>query len=217
MDTKLPEAGRVTVVCAHPDDESFGLGAIIAAYTAAGTRVGVVCYTHGEASTLGSGDLAEVRARELRCAADVLGVAHTGLFDHPDGRLADIPLDRLTAHLDDLRPPPELLLVFDDTGITGHPDHRQATRAAVVWGSDHRVPVLAWTLAHSVAEALNTEFGTGFRGRTPEEVDIVLAVDRNRQLEAIRCHQSQATDNPVLWRRLELQADREHLRWLRRP
>ena len=25
----------------------------------------------------------------------------------------------------------ELLVVFDDGGVTGHPDHRQATRAAL--------------------------------------------------------------------------------------
>jgi hypothetical protein len=40
------------VVVAHPDDESFGLGAIISQMTATGAAVHILCYTHGEASTL---------------------------------------------------------------------------------------------------------------------------------------------------------------------
>jgi mycothiol S-conjugate amidase len=40
------------VVIAHPDDESFGLGAVIGQFTAHGTAVHVLCYTRGEASTV---------------------------------------------------------------------------------------------------------------------------------------------------------------------
>jgi hypothetical protein len=44
---------------------------------------------------------------------------------------------------------------------------------------------------------------------------MTVEVDRTRQLKAIACHRSQATDNPVLWRRLDLLGDRERLRYLR--
>ena len=49
--------------CAHPDDESFGLGGIISAYVAAGAEVNLVCLTRGEASMLGAdrSELAEAR------------------------------------------------------------------------------------------------------------------------------------------------------------
>ena len=67
---KLPSWNRVLVVVAHPDDESFGLGAIIDAFTRQGTAVDVLCFTQGEASTLGaSPDLAVIRAEELHAAA----------------------------------------------------------------------------------------------------------------------------------------------------
>jgi hypothetical protein len=39
-----------------------------------------------------------------------------------------------------------------------------------------------------------------------------VEVDRTAQLDAIRCHASQAHDNPVLRRRLALQGSRERLR-----
>ncbi|MGQ4383511.1 hypothetical protein [Streptomyces sp. SAS_270] len=65
-----------------------------------------------------------------------------------------------------------------------------------------------------MAERLNTEFGTSFLGRDPAECRVVEPVPRERQGCAIACHASQSSDNPVLWRRLELLGDREYLRVL---
>ena len=48
----LPAWESVLAVVAHPDDESFGLGAIIDRMTSGGAAVHVLCYTRGEASTL---------------------------------------------------------------------------------------------------------------------------------------------------------------------
>lgn len=62
---RLPCAHEVLAVFAHPDDESFGLGAVLGDFTAQGTRLRGLCFTHGEASTLGRTDrnLGEVRGR----------------------------------------------------------------------------------------------------------------------------------------------------------
>jgi len=45
---RLPAWRQALVVVAHPDDETFGLGAVADRFTA----VHVLCFTHGEASTL---------------------------------------------------------------------------------------------------------------------------------------------------------------------
>lgn len=210
----LPPVGRLLAVCAHPDDESFGLGALLSAFADAGTEVAVLCLTRGEASTVGTGrgDLAVLRATELRAAAEVLGVETATLLDHPDGRLAEVPLDELVRDVEAAAAAADAFLVFDEGGVTGHPDHRRATQAALAAAAGRAV--LAWAVPAGVAEALNTELGTTFLGRTPDELHHELIVDRSRQLEAIACHASQATGNAVLWRRLELQGDREYLRVL---
>ena len=214
----LQGISNVLVVCAHPDDESFGLGAVLAALADAGARLAVLCFTRGEASTLHAapGDLGAVRARELSSAAAHLGVERAELLTYPDGGLNDQPLEELAGHVRRLVEAvgADTLLVFDPGGITGHPDHRRATEAALAVANAD-LPVLSWVVPERVAQALNAEFGTGFVGRADPDVDIVVAVDRHRQLAAIRCHASQSTDNPVLWRRLELQGDLESLRWLR--
>jgi LmbE family N-acetylglucosaminyl deacetylase len=209
----------VVVVCAHPDDESFGLGAILAAYSAQGARVRVLCFTHGEASTLGETDrgLGEVRAEELRAAGDVLGVETVELHSYPDGGLSQVPLDELARLVERNIMGTDILLVFDEGGITGHPDHSRATDAALVVGSQQGVAVLAWAVPKDVAEQLNAELGTAFVGRPAGDLDITIEVDRHPQQAAISCHATQSHDNPVLRRRLELLGDREHLRWLWRP
>lgn len=211
--TRLPPAARVLAVCAHPDDESFGLGAVLSGFRAEGTEVSVVCFTRGEASSLTEGagtDLAGVRADEFECAAARLDLHEATLLDYPDGGLSRVSLDTLTSHLE--RGRPDLLLAFDEDGISGHPDHRRATEAALDWGRKREIPVLAWTISPTVARRLNAEFGTGFTGRT--EVDYRIRVDRTAQRAAIGCHESQAASNPVLWRRLELMGDEERLRWI---
>lgn len=217
----LPAAKSVLAVCAHPDDESFGLGGIIVEFAGQGADVSVLCFTHGEASTLGHGtvDLGEIRSRELREAGQVLGVRDVTLLGFTDGELAERPLPELVDPIlrVSVQTNPDLLLVFDEGGITGHPDHERATEAALVAARELDVPVLAWVLPLHVTLSLNREFGTTFAGRPLEEVDFVVSIDRGRQLDAIGRHESQASENPVLWRRLELQAGTEWLRWLSLP
>lgn len=218
--TSLPRWQRVLAVGAHPDDESFGLGAILAAFTAQGTVAGVLSLTHGEASTIGASDaLGEIRARELAGAARLLGVDWVRLLSYPDGRLRSMPLATLVGavHVASTAFEPDALLVFDLGGITGHPDHRRATAAALAEASRRDIPVVAWVLPRTVADQLNQEFGTTFLGRQCAEADFTLPVDRSRQLAAIAEHESQSADNPVLWRRLELQDNQEWLRYLRGP
>ncbi len=218
---RVPEWGAVAVVIAHPDDESFGLGAVIDAFVRSGATVSVLCFTQGEASTLGAeaGDLARVRAGELADAARALGVVDVELLDFADGGLAQVEEAELVAsvlaHCDEHRP--EGVLVFDPSGITGHPDHQAATAAALAAGRQLGLPVLAWSLPAGVADALSEETGVRFFGRDATELDLVITVTRERQREAVSCHPSQAVPGSALWRRLELQGDTEHLMWLNRP
>lgn len=215
--SRLPQWNRVLAVVAHPDDESFGLGAVIDAFHLAGAAVDVLCFTRGEASTLGAAtdDLGRVRAAELATAARLLGVGSADLLAYADGALAGIERADLVADVSARLEGVDGLLVFDDTGITGHPDHQAATAAAVAAGTAAGIPVLAWTLPLQVTDRLQADAGVDFRAGAT--VDIVVQVPRVRQRQACLAHESQAPPTSVLWRRLELLGDREHLRWLVAP
>lgn len=220
MEQRLPPWQSVLAVVAHPDDESFGLGAVLAAFATGGAEVSVLCFTHGEASTLHGvdGDLFDLRADELAAAAAELGLGRVSLLSHPDGALRSVDLDVLAADVLALADvcAPRGLVVFDVTGVTGHPDHVRATEAALAAADRMDVDVLAWTLPRSVATRLNDELGTAFAGLPEEQIDLRLQVERDRQSRAVQRHPSQAVPGSALWRRLELLGDVEHLRWLRR-
>jgi LmbE family N-acetylglucosaminyl deacetylase len=214
----LPTWQSVLAVVAHPDDESFGLGAVLSAFTDRGSTVSVLCLTRGEASTLHgvSGDLTTIRSHELHSAARILGVATVWLKTHPDGALADVAPAALASDIDQVAQATAAdgVVVFDTSGITEHPDHIRATQIAIEVAARRNLGVLGWTIPSDVAATLNAELGTAFVGHAPRDIDLVLQVDRGAQSRAVACHPSQAVPGSPLWRRLELLADREHLRWL---
>ena len=211
----------VLAVIAHPDDESFGLGAVISALLDAGVRISVLCFTRGAASTLRgtTDDLAAERTSELADAARVLGIDHVELLDYPDGALGSLAHDELVEHARTtaLTVSADALLVFDEGGVTGHPDHVAATSAGVTAATALGLGALAWCLPVEVADTLRGQYGAAFVGRPPEILDVRLTVDRSLQRQAAACHPSQAVPDSPLWRRLELLGDDEWLRWLRRP
>ncbi|MGA8047694.1 MAG: PIG-L deacetylase family protein [Dermatophilaceae bacterium] len=213
----LPGWERTLVVVAHPDDESFGLGGVIDALVTAGSSVTVLCLTAGEASTLHTDDEIEltlVRAAELELAAERLGVASTTLLRLPDGELDHRIPDLLRAVREavDVEHPDGLLVFGAGNGVTGHPDHEAATSAALAVAAERGLPVLEWCLPAAVADVLNAELGAAFAGHDPETLPIMIRVDRGRQRRAIEAHASQAVPGSVLWRRLDLLGDLEHLR-----
>ena len=213
----LPPWTRVLVVVAHPDDESFALGALLDRFVGSGAEVSVVCLTRGEASTLGADavDLVAVREAELRAASTVLGLTGSTLLDHPDGGLSDPALSGPLAagvSAEVARTEPDGLLVFDPFGgVTGHSDHTAASNAALAAAARAGLPVLGWALPSSVAERLNAEYSAGFAGHPREEL-VRVRVSRARQLAAVGEHVSQAVPGSVLWRRLELLGDSEYVR-----
>lgn len=204
---------EVLAVVAHPDDESFGLGAVLSTLADSGRRVQLLCLTHGEASTVGAAaDLAQVRAAELASAANRLGVAEATLLDYPDGGLAGIGPRVLAGEVRARVGSADALVVLDSSGVTGHPDHQAATAAALNVAAERGLLVLEWGVPERVAASLRAEFSVPITGLAGEDAPVALAVDRDRQRAAIACHVSQDPANPLLARRLQLSGDEEWLR-----
>jgi N-acetyl-1-D-myo-inositol-2-amino-2-deoxy-alpha-D-glucopyranoside deacetylase len=149
---------RWLVAVAHPDDETFGCGSVIAWAAQRGAEVTVVSATRGEAGepvpgSVDGADLGTVRAAELRRAAERLGVRRVELLGYrdsgfdgvlADGSLCAAPVDEvadvLGALLAELQP--QVLLILD--GSDGHRDHVHVGAAArrAVSGADGAAPVV---------------------------------------------------------------------------
>jgi LmbE family N-acetylglucosaminyl deacetylase len=136
---------------AHPDDESFGPGSTMAQYAVAGVDVYYVCSTGGEAGTVAPihlkryASIAELRASEMKCAAQELGLAgvvYLGYRDsgmrgqesnrHPEAMVA-APLEEVTGRVVKVmrRIKPDVVITHDAGGGYGHPDHVATHNATV--------------------------------------------------------------------------------------
>jgi len=179
----------------------------------------VLCLTHGQAWTLegAPGDLAALRGAELASAADVLGPTRAEMADCPDGALGEVGqarlVDEVIASADSCFP--DGLLVFDTDAVEGHLDHVTATSASMKAAETLALPVLGWALSEEVAAQLNHEFGNRFTSHQDEDVDLRVTVERAKQRVASHALQDQAVPGSARWRRLELLANTESLRWLR--
>jgi N-acetyl-1-D-myo-inositol-2-amino-2-deoxy-alpha-D-glucopyranoside deacetylase len=143
--------GTLVFVGAHPDDESFGVGGTLAQYAAAGVRVYYICGTRGEVGEVapemleGFDSIADLRSHELKCAAEILGLAdviYLGYRDsgmpgtednqHPQA-LAAAPPDEVAGRIAALfrRLKPQVVITFDPIGGYHHPDHMALHHATV--------------------------------------------------------------------------------------
>ena len=139
-------------VLAHPDDESLGLGALLATYAARGVETYLLTATRGERGRYFTNDhrpsdaeVGLVREAELRAAARVLGLREVALLGYVDGELdraaPQEAVGQIVAQLRRVRP--EVVVTFDPFGAYGHPDHvaiSQLTTAAVLAAADSEFP-----------------------------------------------------------------------------
>lgn len=123
---------RISVVLAHPDDESFGMGGTLAKYAAQNVAIHVILATRGEAGIPGLDPDATGMRREAeaRAACEVLGVDKLTFLGFLDGSLSAVPdevaVPRLVRELQGQRP--DVVLTFGPDGVTGHPDHVTVSR-----------------------------------------------------------------------------------------
>lgn len=202
-DAAGPPVDRVLVVVAHPDDVDFGAAGTVATWVDSGIDVTYCIVTDGDAGgfdlSVSRPQMAEIRRREQRAAAAVLGVTDVTFLGYPDGRLvASLDLRRdISRVIRQVRPQrvlcpsPERVL---DRLFASHPDHLaagEATLCAVY--PDSRNPFAHPELLdagfepHVVAE---TWLMAG--GDPSVFVDVTDAFDR--KWEALGCHRSQLPD-----------------------
>ncbi|APX34522.1 GlcNAc-PI de-N-acetylase [Brachybacterium sp. P6-10-X1] len=95
----LEDASTALIVHAHPDDESLSTGALLAALSAAGTRIELVTATRGEEGEVVPGAIAGdeerplelIRQREIDAAVAHLGLAARHLLGTPPALAPGVP------------------------------------------------------------------------------------------------------------------------------
>jgi LmbE family N-acetylglucosaminyl deacetylase len=155
---------KLLAIFAHPDDESMGMGATLAKYSAEGVETSLVCATRGERGWFGPEEqnpglsaLGQLREGELRRAVDTLGMRELHFLDYVDGELdganpAEV-IGKIVTHIRAIKP--QVIVTFPPDGNYGHPDHiaiGQFTQAAIICAADASYKDVRSLPAHRVSK-----------------------------------------------------------------
>lgn len=192
---------RLLAVFAHPDDESFSTGGILAKYAVQGVETYLICATRGQAgqwSNVKSEDkkLEEVREKELLKAARVLGVKEVEILDFADGKISNEQIWDLEAVIvQKMRKiKPQVVICHDTTGISGHLDHVAVSLATMraFW----KVKTVKKLYYVVFPRSLAKKYRRPFPGFPDELITTKIKVARfwPKKVEALKAHLTQQAD-----------------------
>jgi LmbE family N-acetylglucosaminyl deacetylase len=208
------DLGTILGVWAHPDDEAYLTGGLMALARQAGQRVVVATATRGEAGTSDPDmwpprRLARVRETELRASLAALGVTDHHFLGYVDGTLPDEDLDEAIARVAELVTAvrPDTIITFGPDGLTGHADHRRvstwttvarelvAPDARLLYATTTAPFVERWQHLH---DRFDIYMDPDLPVRTsPDQVALEVVLDgalADRKLVALRAQASQTAD-----------------------
>ena len=211
-------------VFAHPDDETFSSGGTIVKLTGAKHKVKLITATKGEAGQPGNPPittrekLGEVREQELRRAAKILGIAEIFFLDYIDGKLRYARNKKLEQKILSIfkKEKPDVVITFDKTGGSNHPDHKAIGRATTNVFFEYKDLTNKHVRLYHTATPRSfikmfEEKGVGYNAfgkvRGVEDKDITTFVDiektLNTKIKALKEHKTQHQD----WERFLKRAD----------
>ncbi len=201
---------NVMIIFAHPDDAEGNCGGTTAKWAREGRVVQYLVLTNGDKGSwdlsMTSERLAEIREREQRSAAKILGVSGVTFLGVPDGELeASQPLRKEVTRVIRQHQPTVVFTHDPWKSYQTHPDHRAAgflTIDAVVAARDHLFYPDQLALGLSPCRVKEVYlFGT----ESPDFwVDISETIEI--KLQAVRCHESQGLAAPQVQDRIRNRA-----------
>ncbi len=211
---EIAKLGTIVAIWAHPDDESWCAGGILAAAIDNGQRVVCITATKGEAgeqhdlSKIGK-PVSVLREHELQRALDVLGIQEHIWLDYFDGECDKVndteAVNKMLPALQAVNP--NTILTFGPDGLTGHPDHQAVSRwtdLAVQRAKLDAAPqvfhkVESEEYYHALGEKIGKQFNIYFMTDQPPlvpeaKIDLAFHLPDNlikRKLEALEVQSSQ--------------------------
>lgn len=177
----------------HPDDLEIGMGGTIAKMVHQGYRVGMIHMTNGEPTPRGT---PETRMKEMRAAADVLGVQTCDMLGLTNRVLMDGPEARYALATALRRYRPKVVVGMAGRTPGASPDHYQGqliTEAARFYSQltkwdDRFDGTEPWRMDHLVYRPVRIAAEIP-HWHTQFVVDITDTIDQ--QIDAIRCYRTQ--------------------------
>lgn len=123
---------KILVICAHPDDESLGLGGTLALHSKNGDKINVLIFTTGQFGRDETDNGILERAKQGKKACKILGVNKVEFLGYEDQKLDSIPLTELTSHIEKAIKKSKANIVFTHFWGDMNQDHRRIYEATLI-------------------------------------------------------------------------------------
>ncbi len=194
----------LVAIFAHPDDESFGPGGTLALFSKT-HDVYLICVTPGElGDNHHDGDiknLAKIRCEELENSAKILGIKKVFCLGYNDGYLSNKVYQNIASDIRNItdKIKPEIILTFDEKGVSGHIDHIAVSMIAhfVFYKVDYAKELMLFCESEQEAAAYRSDYFVYVpTGYDPNKVDKVINISSvyRKKVDAMKAHQSQMKD-----------------------
>lgn len=184
---------RILVICAHPDDEAFGVGGTIAKYVKEGRRVAVVVFSYGEKSHMWLQEKysARMRKREHQQAKKVLGYETSTVLGIEEGKFNEqktLIKQKLVKLIRKWRPK----RIFTHNIHDPHPDHQAVNQ--IVMSACHDIDYKGEVYMFDVWNVLD------FKRPGYPMLYVDISDTFAKKIEALGCFKSQyLTMSVLLW------------------
>ena len=189
---------RVLYIFPHPDDESFGIGQVLNKQSREGHEVYLLTLTKGGATTqrekfgYSVEQMGDVRAKELKDAANVLKVKGLTILNLPDSGLKWLDPRIIENIIRDeiLRLKPDVIVTYAVHGNSGFHDHLVAhavvKRVYCELKDDHSFPKrLAFYTMNKECASMQNHFRLSYS--LPEDIKCVVTVSDE---DIAKCHEA---------------------------
>jgi N-acetylglucosamine malate deacetylase 1 len=129
---KTKKSQTILVLCAHPDDETLGLGGTLASHVEEGDNVHVMIFADGQFGRDNSDKGILKRKEQSKKACSILGVKQVKFLNYPDQKLEKIELTELSSKIEiwinKLKP----TIVYTHYWGDVNQDHRRVFDASII-------------------------------------------------------------------------------------
>lgn len=205
----INDVERILAIYAHPDDIDFGSAGTVARWVESGIEVTYLIVTSGEAS-YSAGEpphlVAEIRRREQRAAAEIIGVKQVSFLDgYADGTVTASIALRLDLTREIRRARPDRILTsspmrrWENLAGPSHPDHLAVGESATcaVYPDARNPSAFPELLSAGLAPWIVREIWYSASPNPDHFVDVTATYEK--KMTALRAHVSQTQGNPLEW------------------
>jgi len=191
------------IILAHPDDEAFGPGGTITILSQTHVTY-LLCATKGEEGENHStkeGDIFDIREKELKKSAEILGIKEVFFLGFKDGELCNNLYhkiaDKIQMYVDKYKP--SLFVTAEPHGVSGHLDHIAVSFISTfVYRRSPSVKEIWYNCIDRIQSVGTRDYFVYFPpGYKAEDIDKTVDISSvwDTKIAAIKAHESQQKDS----------------------